>query len=205
VDDSIENIIFDLGGVILNIDYQLTEKAFISLGLQDFSRMYTQAAQTGLFDNYEKGNCSTPYYINALLDFLPPNTSANKVVAAWNAMILEFPIENLQLLQKLKSKYRIFLLSNTNDIHLQAVNRALKRVSNESNLSGFFEKTYYSFEIGMRKPDCEIFNKVCSENNLDYSKTLFIDDTEKHILGAKEIGLKTHLFAAGTTLDQLFS
>jgi HAD superfamily hydrolase (TIGR01509 family) len=205
VDDSIENIIFDLGGVILNIDYQLTEKAFISLGLQDFSRMYTQAAQTGLFDNYEKGNCSTPYFINALLDFLPPNTSANKVVAAWNAMILEFPTKNLHLLQRLKSEYRIFLLSNTNDIHLQAVNRALQRVSNENNLSGFFEKTYYSFEIGMRKPDAEIFNKVCLENDLEFDKTLFIDDTEKHILGAKEIGLKTHLFAAGTTLDQLFS
>ena len=93
MDESIENIIFDLGGVILNIDYQLTENAFKSLGLQDFSSMYTQAAQTGLFDNYEKGKCSTPYFINALLDFLPTNTSANKVVAAWNAMILDFPIE----------------------------------------------------------------------------------------------------------------
>ena len=205
MDDSIENIIFDLGGVILNIDYQLTEDAFKSLGLQDFSNMYTQAAQTGLFDNYEKGKCSTPYFINALLDFLPTNTSANKVVAAWNAMILDFPIQNLELLQKLKLKYRIFLLSNTNDIHLQAVNRALKKVSNENNLSRFFEKTYYSFEMGMRKPDAEIFNKVCVENHLEFDKTLFIDDTEKHILGAKEIGLKTHLFAAGTALDQLFS
>lgn len=205
MNDSIENIIFDLGGVILNIDYQLTEKAFKSLGLQDFSKMYTQAAQTGLFDNYEKGNCSTPYFINALLDFLPPNTSANKVVAAWNAMILDFPVQNLELLQKLKSKYRIFLLSNTNDIHLQAVNRALKKVSNENNLSGFFEKTYYSFEMGMRKPDAEIFKKVCHENNLDYQKTLFIDDTERHILGAKEVGLKTHLLVPSTTIIQLFS
>lgn len=205
MDESIENIIFDLGGVILHIDYQLTEKAFKSLGLQDFSKMYTQAAQTGLFDNYEKGYCSTPYFINALLDFLPPNTSANKVVAAWNAMILDFPVQNLVLLQKLKSKYRIFLLSNTNDIHLQAVNRALKKVSNENNLSGFFEKTYYSFEMGMRKPDAEIFNKVCHENNLDYQKTLFIDDTERHILGAKEVGLQTHLLVPGTTIDQLFS
>jgi FMN phosphatase YigB (HAD superfamily) len=205
VDESIENIIFDLGGVILHIDYQLTEKAFKSLGLQDFSKMYTQAAQTGLFDNYEKGYCSTPYFINTLLDFLPPNTSANKVVAAWNAMILDFPVQNLELLQKLKSKYRIFLLSNTNDIHLQAVNRALKKVSNENNLSGFFEKTYYSFEMGMRKPDAEIFNKVCLENKLDYLKTLFIDDTERHTLGAKEVGLKTHLLVPGTTIDQLFS
>lgn len=205
MDEPIENIIFDLGGVILNIDYQLTEKAFKSLGLQDFSKMYTQAAQTGLFDNYEKGNCSTPYFINALLDFLPPNTSANKVVAAWNAMILDFPIQNLKLLQKLKNKYRIFLLSNTNDIHLQAVNRALKKVSNENNLSGFFEKTYYSFEMGMRKPDAEIFNKVCYENSLDYQTTLFIDDTERHILGAKEVGLKTHLLVPSTTIDHLFS
>jgi putative hydrolase of the HAD superfamily len=205
MDEFIENIIFDLGGVILNIDYQLTENAFKSLGLNDFDLMYTQASQSGLFDNYEKGDCSTPYFINALLDFLPPNTSANKVVAAWNAMILDFPVQNLDLLKKLKNKYRIFLLSNTNDIHLQAVNRALKLVSHEKNLDPFFEKTYYSFEMGMRKPDAEIFNKVCLENNLELSKTLFIDDTERHILGAKEIGLKTHLLSAGTTIHQLFS
>ncbi len=205
MDESIENIIFDLGGVILNIDYQLTENAFKSLGLKDFDSMYTQAAQSGLFDIYEKGDCSTPYFINALLDFLPPNTSANKVVAAWNAMILDFPIQNLELLQKLKSNYRIFLLSNTNDIHLQAVNRALNKVSKEKNLDPFFEKTYYSFEMGMRKPDAEIFTKVCLENDLDLIKTLFIDDTERHILGAKSVGLNTHFLTPGKTILQLFS
>ncbi len=203
--DSFENIIFDLGGVILNIDYQLTENAFKSLGLTDFSSMYTQAAQSGLFDNYEKGLCSTPYFINSLLDFLPPNTSANKVVAAWNAMILDFPIANLDLLLELKTKHRIFLLSNTNDIHLQAVNRSLKSVTSENNLDSFFEKTYYSFEMGMRKPDAEIFNKVCNENQLDKSKTLFIDDTERHILGAQTVGLNTHFLKPGTTIHQLFS
>lgn len=205
MDNSIENIIFDLGGVVLNIDYQLTENAFKSLGLTDFSGMYTQAEQSGLFDNYEKGTCSTPYFINALLDFLPPNTSANKVVAAWNAMILDFPIQNLDLLLNLKNKYRIFLLSNTNDIHLQAVNRALKKVSSTENLSAYFEKTYYSFEMGMRKPDAEIFEKVCSENQLEKTKTLFIDDTEKHVIGAKNVGLKTHLLLPGTTIVQFFS
>lgn len=205
MDDSFENIIFDLGGVILNIDYQLTENAFKSLGLTDFSTMYTQAAQSGLFDNYEKGICSTPYFINSLLDYLPPNTSANKVVAAWNAMILDFPLANLNLLLELKKKYRIFLLSNTNDIHLQAVNRSLKSVTSEKNLDSFFEKTYYSFEMGMRKPDAEIFNKVCNENQLDKSKTLFIDDTERHILGAQSVGLNTHFLKPGISIIQLFS
>ena len=205
MDDSIENIIFDLGGVILNIDYQLTENAFKTLGIQNFSDLYTQAAQTGLFDNYEKGLCSTPYFINALLDFLPPNTSANKVVSAWNAMILDFPTENLELLKQLKNKYRLFLLSNTNDIHLQAVNRSLQRVSETKNLAPYFEKTYYSFEMGMRKPSGEIFDKVCLDNNLSPSKTLFIDDTERHIAGAKAVGLQTHFLTSGTTIHHLFS
>lgn len=205
MDKSVENIIFDLGGVILNIDYQLTKNAFKALGLENFTTMYTQATQTGLFDDYEKGIRSTPYFINALLDYLPTNTSANKVVKAWNAMILDFPLKNLELLLKLKSNYRIFLLSNTNEIHLQAVNRSLGLISNEKNLNAFFEKTYYSFEMGMRKPDAEIFNKVCLDNNLQFHKTLFIDDTEKHILAAQKVGLKTHLFNGSTNLHHLFS
>lgn len=187
----IENIVFDLGGVILNLDYERTRQAFNALQISDFDALYSQAQQTDLFDRFEKGECSTPYFINALLNFLPTGTTPNKVVAAWNAMILDFPLEKLNQLEALQKNYRLFLLSNTNDIHLQAVNRSLEKVS-AKKLPDFFEKAYYSHEIKQRKPHAEVFSWVCSENGILPENTLFIDDTAQHILGAKSIGMHTY-------------
>ena len=205
MNSEIENIIFDLGGVVLNLDYDKTTEAFEKLGLESFSTLYSQAQQTGIFDDFEKGLCSTPYFINAILNYLPAGTTANKAVAAWNAMILNFPEENLELLKSLKGKYRTFLLSNTNDIHIQAVNRSLQRVSEEKSLHPFFEKVYFSCEMKMRKPDPEIFRKVCEDNQLVPGKTLFIDDSEQHIIGAQTAGLQTYFLRKGEKLVQVFS
>ena len=197
MNQNIENIIFDLGGVIINLDYSLTVQAFKDLGLTNFEEMYSQAAQTGLFDRFEKGLCSPSYFVNALLDYMPSGTTPNQVVAAWNAMVLEFPADNLNLLRVLKDKYRIFLLSNTNEIHIQYFHRKLGQTVPEKNLIPFFEKVYYSSEVNMRKPDLEIFEKVCNDNALDRSKTVFIDDTLQHIQGAEKAGLQTIHFQKG--------
>lgn len=202
--EGIRNIIFDLGGVVLNLDYDATADAFQKLGLADFPEMYSQAHQSGLFDTYEKGLCSTPYFINAVLRYLPAGVTANKAVAAWNAMILDFPLENLRLLSDLKTKYRTFLLSNTNEIHVQTVNRALERASGEKTLAPYFEKVYFSCEMQMRKPDTEIFVKVCEENHLEPSETLFIDDTERHVAGAQKAGLRAYLLGKNEKLTDLF-
>lgn len=198
-------IILDLGGVILNLDYQRTQAAFEALGLTQFQEMYTQAAQSGLFDEFETGQCSTPYFVNALLRFLPAGTSPNQVVAAWNAMILDFPEENLHLLETLNQQKRLFLLSNTNEIHLQAVNRALQMKSPHSNLAPYFEKVYYSHVMNARKPHPETFLQVCEENKLNPRKTLFVDDTEQHILGAQKVGLHTIHLTREKKLVEIFS
>ncbi|MEN9445592.1 MAG: hypothetical protein RL728_104 [Bacteroidota bacterium] len=189
---SFETVIFDLGGVIINLDYHKTTRAFEKLGLETFAEMYSQAAQSGLFDDFEKGKCSIPYFVNKLLTYLPTGTTANQVVEAWNEMILDFPIENLKLLEDLKSSHRIFLLSNTNEIHIQKVHHHLQLVSPHKSLHPYFEKVYFSSDIGMRKPDAEIFEFVLNENKLNPSKTLFIDDTEQHILGAQKVGIQTY-------------
>lgn len=188
-----ENIIFDLGGVILDIDYQKTAVAFQYLGLEKFDEIYSQALQSGLFDDLETGKVSGQYFINQLLDFLPQGTSPNQVVAAWNAMILEFPKENLELLECLNTSKNIVLLSNTNEIHVNCFNRKLTEVSKHKTLNPYFKNVYFSNEIGMRKPTVSCFEFVCQENNFIPKNTLFIDDSIQHIEGAKILGLQTYL------------
>jgi len=200
--NSFDAIIFDLGGVIINLDYQLTIEAFKKMGIVNFEEMYTQAKQNNLFDDFETGKISSQHFINSLLPFLPSGTSANKVVHAWNAMILDFPKKRLELLDQLNSKYRVFLLSNTNDIHLQAVNRSLANTT-DRKLTSYFEKVYLSHEIKLRKPHKEIFELVCNEQNLNPTTTLFIDDTIGHINGANSIGLQgIHLI--DKTIEEMF-
>lgn len=190
-------IIFDLGGVFLDIDYQLTENAFVALGATDFQKHYTQAAQSGLFDDYETGKISSAHFINKMMDFMPAGTEPNKIVHAWNAMIKEIPAENLTLLKELRKNYQVIALSNTNDLHIDYFEGKLKKHGADLSMSDFFDHTYYSNILGMRKPHPETFQHVCDLHQLDKSKTLFIDDTIRHIEGAQKCGLNTIHFTQG--------
>lgn len=193
-------IIFDLGGVILNLNYQKTIDAFIALGMPNFEEVYSQLAQQSLFDEFETGKISAFHFVNRLLDQMPKGRNANEVVHAWNAMILDFPKERLEFILKLKTEKRIFLLSNTNDLHLELVHRRLKEIYPDKYLNDFFEKVYYSFDLGIRKPNPDIFTYVCRENGLNPASTLFIDDSEQHVHGAKEAGLNA--FHLTTSLEE---
>jgi putative hydrolase of the HAD superfamily len=200
-----EAIIFDLGGVLINLDYQLTSKAFIDLGLTDFDATYSQLQQTDLFDRFETGAISSFHFINRLLDQLPQGTSGNKVVHAWNAMILDFPTERLEWLLKLKQQKRIFLLSNTNTLHMEKVRRSLEKTVGHQRLEDYFETVYLSCEMGMRKPDPAIFSRVCQEQGLNPAKTVFIDDSPQHVEGAATIGLHAIYLKPGESVQSLFS
>lgn len=192
ISNDLDAIIFDLGGVILRIDYQLTVKAFEKLGLKSFDKVYSKAGQTELFDLFETGEISAQHFINNLLTFLPPNTSPNRVVAAWNSMLLDFSPEIMDHLRELKKRKRTFLLSNTNEIHVQAFTRKLRTQTGETSLHPFFREVYFSNEIGKRKPSPETFRYICELNDLSPGKTLFIDDSIQHIKGAKQAGLETY-------------
>jgi FMN phosphatase YigB (HAD superfamily) len=196
-------IIFDLGGVLIDLNYQLTINAFENLGITDFKDLYCQASQSGVFDTYETGKISTQRFINEVLHFIPKQCSPNLIVKAWNSMILDFKIDKLNLLLKLKEECRLFLLSNTNALHLDKVYIEWSKISKEP-LESFFDKAYFSHKIGMRKPDSEIFKHLCDENSLDPENTLFIDDSAQHIEGAEKFGLKTLLHPQNQALDVNF-
>jgi len=197
-------IIFDLGGVIINLDYQRTIIEFEKLGVSNFNDLYNQAAQSQVFDDYETGRISSQHFINKLLDFLPQGTSPNQVVRAWNAMILDVPSEKLKLLQTTKAQLPIYLLSNTNEIHMDKVRREWAK-SSYLPVEDYFSNVYLSYEMNLRKPDAEIFKMVCELNALQPEKVLFIDDSIQHIQGASSIGLNTHHLTRSEDLYTLFS
>jgi len=188
-----ENIIFDLGGVIINLDYHRTAQAFIDLGLKNFNEIYSKAQQTHLFDDFEKGIMPPENFRAELRKYLPSETTDEQIDQAWNAMLLDIPVHRVEWLRKVGEKYRIFLLSNTNTIHVDAFTKMADSVYGKGEFECVFEKHYYSCQMGMRKPDAEIFERVLLENNLDKSKTLFIDDSIQHVEGAIRTGLYAEL------------
>ena len=185
----IRNIILDLGGVIIDLDYRRTAYAFIDLGMAGFDEVYSKARQTAFFDDFEKGFLDAAAFRGDLRRHLPQDVSDEEIDRAWNAMLLGVPENRIEWLRELGKHYRLFLLSNTNQIHITAFTEMLSR-----NLQGFkieelFEKTYYSCHLGMRKPDPGIFQHVLRENDLDPSQTLFVDDSIQHIEGALKTGI----------------
>jgi HAD superfamily hydrolase (TIGR01509 family) len=200
---SIKNILFDFGGVILNIDYKLTEAAFIKLGLIDFANMYSQATQKELFDTFEKGLISPAEFRTEIRKYIG-TAYDEQIDSAWNAMLLDLPEERIHLLDKIKKTYRIFLLSNTNEIHLTAFSSYMKNKFKRDIFSDVFEKAYVSHKVNMRKPDKEIFEFVIQQNNLKKEETLFIDDSIQHIEGAKKAGLNAIFLEKNKTILDIF-
>lgn len=189
---AIKNIIFDLGGVLLNIDYRLTSQAFVDLGLTNFDEHYSQMKQERIFDLLETGKISPDEFRKGLLPFLPANTSFEQIDNAWNAMLLDFPKERVSLLESTSKNYRCFLLSNTNIIHYEQYEHYLQDLFGKNPLHQHLEKVYYSHEIKLRKPDEECFQFVLNDTGIKANETLFIDDTQQHIIGAKASGIKAH-------------
>lgn len=198
----IRHIIFDLGGVLLNIDYGLTEMAFIQLGVHNFSDIYSQLKQTSLFDDFEVGKITAQEFINELKLQTGINTPDEEVISAWNAMLLDLPLRRLQILEQLRRHYDLLLLSNTNEIHEQAFNKIIYHAHGVRHIGEFFDRTYLSHRIGMRKPDSEVFERILAENGLQKEHTLFIDDSPQHIKGAEGVGLHTIWLKQGMTIEK---
>lgn len=185
----VKNIIFDLGGVILNIDYQKTIDAFKQLGIKNFDVLFTQAKQELLFDRYEKGEISSNEFISHLQNKFSENINKATIKDAWNAMLLDLPNERLNLLNNIKSNYNTALLSNTNEIHLDAFHEIIQKENVIEDLNPYFDEVYFSCRMNMRKPDPEIFKKVCQNRSYTPNETLFIDDSIQHVEGAQKAGL----------------
>jgi len=201
----IKNLIFDLGGVIINLDVSRTYKAFADLANSSIKEVKAKVSEHSFFNEYEKGMLGDDDFRANIRTFLNSQVTDAQIDAAWNAMLLDIPKEKYQMLLKLKSSYQVFLLSNTNNIHLQSVNQTVFNDTGRSGLGHYFHKDYYSHLMKMRKPDSEIFEHVLLENNLVANETYFLDDNLENIHGAKSVGLQTAHIVSPEMVLSLFA
>lgn len=198
-----KNIIFDLGGVLLDIDHQLTIDAFKKLGLQHFESMYSQFQADELFEKLETGHISESGFYEAIKRKTETPLSNKQIEDAWNALILHFRPESLKLLEQLSCYYTLYLLSNTNSIHLKCFKKLFVQETGKPLLDGYFTKAWYSHEVGLRKPDAAIFEFALQQQNLQAAETLFIDDTIINVEAARKLGFKTHHLAPSQKIEML--
>jgi FMN phosphatase YigB (HAD superfamily) len=178
----INAIIFDFGDVFINLDKQATMDGLKNLGISHWNEDLDQ-----LNIQYEIGAISGDDFLNGIQKHTN-NASIEDIREAWNSILADFPLYRLEFLQMLSSKYRLFLLSNTDAIHIDT----FEQKSGTSFYSSFyqcFEKIYFSFEIGMRKPNPEVYSFVLDQNGLQAKHTLFIDDKKENTDAALALGL----------------
>ncbi|GHM98666.1 hydrolase [Cytophagales bacterium WSM2-2] len=205
ISNGTKNLIFDLGGVIMDLDFSKTYEAFSKLAKLPVPALKEKMPQVTFFNEYEKGLITDFEFRHQLRLFLNSEVSDQEIDIAWNAMLLDITRERLDLLTRLQSKYNTFLLSNTNSIHLRVVNETVFRSSGVRELDAFFRKAYYSHLMRLRKPDPEIFKQVLKENNLQAAETLFMDDIAENINGAKSVGIQTIQITSTNQILSLFA
>ena len=200
--ETIKNIIFDLGGLFIEINYHKTEKAFVDLGVVNFHDLYTQHHASPIFELLETGKLEPKEFYNEFRKIAEIDLSDEQIRGAWNAMLGNFFPDSLKWLDEIKSKYNIFLYSNTNKIHYDAFIEIYYNQTGKRDFDDYFIHAYYSHDLGLRKPYKEGFERILQLQNLKAAESLFIDDTLKNLEGARQAGMQTlHLPAPKTVLD----
>jgi putative hydrolase of the HAD superfamily len=194
-------IIFDLGGVILNLDFALTRRAFGVIRKTECGR---DEGSLPFFLAFERGLIGEAEFRDELCKLLGVDLKDAVLDRAWNAMLLDLPPARLELLAQLAKSRRIFLLSNTNSIHKRAFDEILDEAGLTTRFHAPFEKLHFSHEIGMRKPDPEIYSFVLEQNNLDASATIFVDDLKINVDQASALGIRGIHLVGKTILDLEF-
>lgn len=200
---SVKNLIFDLGGVILDLHVDKTLDSFAELSGFTREKVHALYLSAPGFLEYEKGLIDDHAFRAFVRETYALTATDQEIDACWNAMLGGIPPIKLELLLKLQREFRVFLLSNTNSIHLEHINGSLlSGITGKQPLDSYFHKAYYSHRMGKRKPDADIFEQVLEENQLIPEQTLFLDDYAINIEGAQSLGIRTlHVTSPNLILD----
>ncbi|MCF8331740.1 MAG: HAD family phosphatase [Bacteroidales bacterium] len=185
----VKNIIFDFGGVIYDINFNNTFEKLKESGVKDVEKVSLEFTERHLFERFETGAITKEEFRNEVRDVSDLQVNDDKIDEIWNALLIGFKPERVHLIEKVKLNYNIFLLSNSNIIHYEQYRSEFEQQFGYKTFDDLFKKAYFSFEMGLNKPDKTIFQKVIQEQNIESQETLFIDDTEMHTKSAAQAGL----------------
>jgi len=201
----INNIIFDFGGVILDIDPQLTINELKKIGIEDASLFMSRDFQEQVMNKFERGILTPEGFRHKVRQLAATDVCDQEIDDAWNALLLDIPKERIAVIEQVKQNYQIFLLSNSNEIHYELYLRDLQLRFGYREFDQLFHKAYFSFDLHLSKPNPEIFEFVLNQHRLVPSETLFIDDTLEHIEAARKLGLRTYHLVKPVRIRDLFA
>ena len=200
--NNISTLIFDLGGVIVDLDLAKCIQNFKELGLENIEQYLSNFGQKDFFMQFEKGQIGIPAFRNEIRKLAGIELSDAQIDKAWCSFLTQIPVEKLHLLSELKKKYRLLLLSNTNPLHIETA-VAAEFSKTGKTMQDFFDKCYLSYEMGMVKPDVEIFEALLADAQLKAEECLFLDDGKKNIDTAAALGIQTYWVKPNENLNFL--
>lgn len=190
---NIKAIVFDIGNVLIDIDYPNTICHFQRLATIDFNTIVSYQTQIDIFNQFEKGQVTVDEFVAALKHYLREEVTKEQIIAAWNTMLVDYPEQKINLLRALKKKgYQLYALSNINALHIEEINAKVHQFFGIDEFSSLFNKAYYSNEVGWRKPEAELYALVLAEINLHPEQILFIDDKLENLVPAQRLGIQTY-------------
>ncbi len=200
----IETIIFDFGGVVIDIDPQITVKKLQELGFEDVSKFKSKEFIDDIVRKFERGIFTPEVFRERIRAFLGIDLTDQQIDDAWNALIYDIPAERLEVLEQVKKHYKMFLLSNSNELHYDIYVRDLQLRFGYREFDELFDKVYFSFDTHLSKPDPEAYEFLMYQHDLTPAKTLFIDDNEENIKTAQNLGLRTYLLKKPERIRDIF-
>ena len=200
-----KNLVFDIGNVIVDIDYDVIVAEFQKISVIDFKEILSYSQQNKIFDWMDVGKISAAQFRQELRKVLKPGVTDEEINFAWNSILVDYPEHKFKLLRDLKAHYKTFALSNINELHVTAINEAAMKKFGEKDFGSFFHRAYYSNEIGHRKPDREIYEFIAAKENLSPAETFFVDDKEENIETARSMGWQAYQLKDREKLHELLA
>lgn len=196
----IKNLIFDLGNVLYDIDFEIMYQRFDQLGIPNFENYFTLNKSDQLFFDLEKGLLSEADFYKGFNQLYQLELSHHQILDAWNSLLIGFRKESMDWVKAHQSLFPTFLYSNTNQIHYNYfIPQYAKEIGGDFNT--LFKKPYYSHEMGMRKPDPASFQYILDQEGLNAAETLFIDDNEPNVFAAASVGLQVLFLQPGMRIE----